>query len=104
MSFMKYELNVKMKYQLLIKYFHARLSCSIGNLFIDRYISKNATMSFLSSFRHPAVLTTLTTLLGTGGSTYLLRSHMIELPEYHEARMVCHISITALSQWYAQHL
>jgi hypothetical protein len=45
-----------------------------------------------------------TTLLGTGGSTYLLRSHMIELPEYHEARMVCHISITALSQWYAQHL
>lgn len=49
MSFMKYELNVKTKYQLLIKYFNARFSCSIGNLFIDRYISKNATMSFLVS-------------------------------------------------------
>ncbi|PMD14144.1 hypothetical protein NA56DRAFT_674386 [Hyaloscypha hepaticicola] len=41
-------------------------------------------MSFLSSFRHPAFLTTL---FGIAGSTYLLRYHMIELSEDHEARM-----------------
>lgn len=47
-------------------------------------------MSFLSLFRNPAVLGALsiTTLLGLGGNTYLLRSHMIELSEDHEARMV----------------
>jgi len=46
-------------------------------------------MSFLSLFRNPAVLASLniTTLLGVGGSTYLLRSHMVELSEDHEARM-----------------
>ncbi|EKD14323.1 histone acetyltransferase subunit (Yaf9) [Drepanopeziza brunnea f. sp. 'multigermtubi' MB_m1] len=44
---------------------------------------------FLSLFRNPGVLGALnaTTFLGLGGSTYLLRSHMIELSEDHEARM-----------------
>ncbi|KAL3418875.1 hypothetical protein PVAG01_09096 [Phlyctema vagabunda] len=43
-------------------------------------------MSFL---RTPAGLLSLnlTTLLGLAGSTYLLRSHMVELSEDHEARM-----------------
>lgn len=47
-------------------------------------------MSFLSLFRNPAVLgaINISTLLGVGGGTYILRSHMIELSEDHEARMV----------------
>ncbi|CAL3971075.1 hypothetical protein PZA11_007435 [Diplocarpon coronariae] len=46
-------------------------------------------MSLLSLFRNPGVLGAfnVTTLLGIGTSTYLLRSHMIELSEDHEARM-----------------
>ncbi|PVH86216.1 hypothetical protein DL98DRAFT_545621 [Cadophora sp. DSE1049] len=46
-------------------------------------------MSFLSLFRNPAILgaINITTLLGVGGGTYILRSHMIELSEDHEARM-----------------
>jgi hypothetical protein len=53
---------------------------------IKIYISK---MSFL---RNPTALFSLnlTTLLGLAGSTYLLRSHMIELSEDHDARMVIH--------------
>jgi hypothetical protein len=45
-------------------------------------------MSFL---RNPATLLAinLATLFGIAGSTYNLRSHMIELSEDHEARMVC---------------
>jgi hypothetical protein len=48
-------------------------------------------MSFSSIFRNPAALgfLNITTLLGLGGSTYLLRSHMMELSKDHEARMVC---------------
>lgn len=44
-------------------------------------------MSFL---RNPAALfaLNLTTLVGVVGSTYNLRSHMVELSEDHEARMV----------------
>lgn len=47
-------------------------------------------MSFLSLLRNPATLGVLniTTLLGVTGGTYLLRSHMKELSEDHEARMV----------------
>jgi hypothetical protein len=47
-------------------------------------------MSFLSLFRNPGTLSALnaTTLLALCGSTYLLRSHMVELSEDHEARMV----------------
>jgi hypothetical protein len=47
-------------------------------------------MSFLSLLRNPATLGILniTTLLGVSGGTYLLRSHMKELSEGHEARMV----------------
>jgi len=47
-------------------------------------------MSFSSIFRNSAALGILniTTLLGLGGSTFLLRSHMVELSEDHEARMV----------------
>ncbi|KAF7862740.1 hypothetical protein EAF04_007613 [Stromatinia cepivora] len=43
-------------------------------------------MSFL---RNPAALfaLNLTTLIGVLGSTYTLRSHMVELSEDHEARM-----------------
>ncbi|ATZ52750.1 uncharacterized protein Bfra_001786 [Botrytis fragariae] len=43
-------------------------------------------MSFL---RNPAALfaLNLTTLVGVVGSTYNLRSHMVELSEDHEARM-----------------
>lgn len=46
-------------------------------------------MSFL---RNPAALfaLNLTTLMGVVGSTYNLRSHMVELSEDHEARMVCY--------------
>jgi hypothetical protein len=47
-------------------------------------------MSFKSILRNPAVLgaLNLTTLFGLTGSTYLLRSHMMELSEDHEVRMV----------------
>ena len=47
-------------------------------------------MFFLSLLRNPAVLGAfnITTLLGVGRGTFLLRSHMIELSENHEARMV----------------
>jgi hypothetical protein len=47
-------------------------------------------MSFLSLFRNSGTLGVLnaTTLLALCGSTYLLRSHMVDLSEDHEARMV----------------
>ncbi|PMD30782.1 hypothetical protein L207DRAFT_519890 [Hyaloscypha variabilis F] len=41
-------------------------------------------MSFVAPLRNPAFFTTL---FSVAGSTYLLRSHMIELSEDHEARM-----------------
>ncbi|KAG0650191.1 hypothetical protein D0Z07_2973 [Hyphodiscus hymeniophilus] len=44
-------------------------------------------MSFISTLRNPAVFGVFN-LFGLAGSTYLLRSHMIELSEDHEARMV----------------
>lgn len=53
-------------------------------------------MAFL---RNPATLLAinLATLFGIAGSTYNLRSHMIELSEDHEARMVCYISFIQTS-------
>ncbi|KAH8793765.1 hypothetical protein F5882DRAFT_322178, partial [Hyaloscypha sp. PMI_1271] len=45
-------------------------------------------MTFLSTLRNPPAL--LATFSGLVGSTYLLRSHMIELSEAHEARNLCH--------------
>ncbi|TVY83936.1 hypothetical protein LSUE1_G003231 [Lachnellula suecica] len=46
-------------------------------------------MSFLSLLRNPAThfALNITTLLGVSGGTYLLRSHMVELSEDHDARM-----------------
>jgi hypothetical protein len=48
-------------------------------------------MSFTSLLRSPAFLGAIgiTNLLGLCGNTYLLRAHMVELSEDHEARMVC---------------
>ena len=44
----------------------------------------------MSLLRNPLALLAahLTTLLAVGSSTFLLRSHMVELSEDHEARMV----------------
>ncbi|XMA19114.1 hypothetical protein WAI453_011905 [Rhynchosporium graminicola] len=55
-------------------------------------------MSILSLFRNPAVLGTLniSTLLGVGAGTYLLRSHMLELSEDHEARMLLYLIFNGL--------
>ena len=76
-----------------IKYNYAYLdllsiSSFLTVFFIFGY--KNLPMSFLSLFRNPGTLGVLntTTLLAPCGSTYLLRSHMVELSEDHEARMV----------------
>lgn len=44
-------------------------------------------MAFLRQSAHSLLAINLATLFGIGGSTYLLRSHMIELSEDHEARM-----------------
>lgn len=56
-------------------------------------------MSFLKG-AHGLLALNLTTLLGVGGSTYLLRSHMIELSEDHEARMgMFWQSLTELRRW-----
>jgi hypothetical protein len=54
------------------------------------YFLQIIKMTFLSMFRNPAALgaLNLATLLGLCGSTYLLRSHLVELSEDHEARMV----------------
>lgn len=38
------------------------------------------------------------TLLGVGGGTYLLRSHIIELSEDHEARMVSIMTISTFPE------
>jgi hypothetical protein len=50
-----------------------------------------------SVLRNPNTLGVLsiTNLLGLAGNTFLLRSHMKELSEDHEARMVCY-SLTLL--------
>lgn len=63
-------------------------------ILLSIWIDANFWHSFMSlqmSFLRTSTLVALhlSTLLGLAGSTYILRSRVIELSEDHEARMVC---------------